>query len=175
MAPDNDPWLLAVWPGMGSVAILAGAYLVEELDTVELMVFDPGRHFDISAVEVNQGVVEVPRFPRSTLYGWNNPKGRDLLIMIGESQPALSGYEFCGKILDAAERYGAKRAFTFAATLAKLEPTDRPGIVGCVNQRRVALQARCGQCNGSADNDDHRDAEPESTTHSLFSPRLPAA
>ena len=28
----HDPWLVAVWPGMGHVAQLAGSYLVQQLD-----------------------------------------------------------------------------------------------------------------------------------------------
>ena len=48
----RDPDFVAVWPGMGSVALGAGSYLVEKLAAQPIFELDARDHFDIDKVEV---------------------------------------------------------------------------------------------------------------------------
>ena len=91
-APLNAPWLVAVWPGMGNVALAAGGYLLDQLDVFELPLPDLREFFDVDEALVREGVVRRGRFPRNRLYGYRDPSGRrDLLIFVGESQPNVRG------------------------------------------------------------------------------------
>ena len=51
----NKPWLVAVWPGMGHVAISAGYYLVTKLGMHILAEFSAHELFDVEHVEVKGG------------------------------------------------------------------------------------------------------------------------
>ncbi len=131
MADLHDPWLIAVWPGMGNVAIGAGAYLVDKLGA-ELVHELPSRHlFDLQQVEIKGGLVKARRFPRSLFFEWKDPASRqDVLIFIGEGQPSTGGYGFCHKLLDYAMQRGVKRLFTFAAMATQLHPSQPPRVFG---------------------------------------------
>lgn len=120
----TDPWLLAVWPGMGNVALGAGSYLVEKLDVQPLFTIPTGDFFDLGQVQVHNGVVGPARFPENRLFGWKNPSGgRDLVIFVGEAQPSTRGYAFCEGLLRAAQGLGVKRVFTFASMVTPQHPS----------------------------------------------------
>lgn len=120
----TDPWLLAVWPGMGNVALGAGSYLVEKLDVQPLFTIPTGDFFDLGQVQVRDGVVGPARFPENRLFGWKNPAGgRDLVIFVGEAQPSARGYAFCEALLRAAQGLGVKRVFTFASMVTPQHPS----------------------------------------------------
>jgi proteasome assembly chaperone (PAC2) family protein len=125
----RDAWLVAVWPGMGNVALGAGSYLVQKLGA-QLAHELPARDlFDIQSVEVKEGVAGVGRLPRCMFFEWHNPAGRqDLIIFIGEAQLAGGGYAFCHQLLDYAVKRGAKRLLTFAAMATQLHPSHAPRV-----------------------------------------------
>ena len=52
----KDPWLLAVWPGMGGVAISAGYYLMAKLGMHLLLEFPATEFFELEQVEVKDGL-----------------------------------------------------------------------------------------------------------------------
>lgn len=122
---------------MGNVAFIAGAYLVEVLQPRQVLVFDPGDHFDIGAVEVKDGVIEAPRMPRNTLFRWDNPSGRHLLVLVGEAQPSGGAYGFCEKVVEVALEHRVSRIVTFAASPAELEPDASPGILAVANHEAL--------------------------------------
>ena len=81
----KNPWLVAVWPGMGNVAISAGYYLMAKLGMHLLAEFPAGELFDVDHVEVKNGLIQPGRLPRSRLFVWNDPRGQhDLVVFIGE-------------------------------------------------------------------------------------------
>ena len=51
----NKPWLVAVWPGMGHVAISAGYYLMAKLGMHVLAEFSPRELFEVEHVEIRRG------------------------------------------------------------------------------------------------------------------------
>src|SRR5436853_2247782 len=85
-----QPWLVAVWPGMGHVAVSAGYYLMAKLGMHGLAEFSPRELFDVDHVEVQGGLIKSGRLPRSRLFVWKDPhERRDLVVFIGEAQPPI--------------------------------------------------------------------------------------
>ncbi|MHC4862227.1 MAG: PAC2 family protein [Planctomycetota bacterium] len=119
----NKPWMVAVWPGMGHVAITAGYYLMAKLQMYELAEFPSNEVFDIEHIEIRDGLVKAARRPRSRFFLWPHPrKKRDIVLFIGEAQPSTAKYEFCHRLLDYAEKMGVEHIFTFAAMVTNMLP-----------------------------------------------------
>ncbi len=124
----HDPWLIAVWPGMGNVALGAGAYLVQKLDGLVSTEISGQDLVEVDSVVVKDGLVSAGR-PNGVIYIWKDPNQKhDLIIYIAASQPATGGYALCRKILDDAVERGVKRVFTFAAMATQLHPGARPRV-----------------------------------------------
>ena len=65
----NEPWLVAVWPGMGHVAISAGYYLMAKLGMHLLVEYAAQELFDVEFVEIKSGLIfAAGRFPQPVLY-----------------------------------------------------------------------------------------------------------
>lgn len=64
----KSPWLVAVWPGMGQVAINAGFYLAAKLEMGVFAEFSPRELFDVEHVDVQNGIIHPARLPRSRLF-----------------------------------------------------------------------------------------------------------
>lgn len=127
----HDPWLVAVWPGMGQVALAAGYYLLAKLEMSMLAEFSSRELFDIENVEVKGGLIVPGRLPRSRLFVRKDPwKKHDLLLFIGESQPPLGKLAFCQRLIDYAKEAGVERVFTFAAMATQMHPMHESRIFG---------------------------------------------
>jgi proteasome assembly chaperone (PAC2) family protein len=127
----HEPWLVAVWPGMGHVAISGGYYLMAKLG-MHLMAEIPAQElFDVEHVEVKDGLIHTGRMPRSRLFAWSDPKHRhDIVVFIGEAQPPLGKYAFCHKLIDYARSLGVERVFTFAAMATQMHPDRESRVFG---------------------------------------------
>lgn len=131
----RDPWLVAVWPGMGNVAVGAGGYLVEQLGARAVHELPAGDLFDLQHIEVKQGIAGPGRLPRCMVFEWTDPGERhDLLIFVGEAQPASGGGALCRRLLDYAAGRGVTRLFTFAAMATQLQPTTTPRVFGVATE-----------------------------------------
>ena len=128
--PLHDPWLVAVWPGMGAVAQIAGAWLVQQLGAEPVAEMEPGEFFDVRAVPVSQGLVQPPSLPRSTFYAWRNPDegGHDLVFLLAEQQPREHEYDYAREVVKTAEQLGVRRVHTFAAMAAPIHPARKPRV-----------------------------------------------
>jgi proteasome assembly chaperone (PAC2) family protein len=127
MMPDEtnlkNPWLVAVWPGMGNVAISAGYYLMAKLGMHLLAEFSSEALFDLEHVEVKSGLIRTPRPPRNRLFAWSDPRGRhDIIVFLGEAQPPQGKHAFCRTLIEFARGLGVERVFTFAAMGTQMHP-----------------------------------------------------
>jgi proteasome assembly chaperone (PAC2) family protein len=128
-----DPHLIAAWPGVGNVAMIAATYLKDRLGAKELGEIDPAGFFDLGGVFIRDNIVDPPEFPESRFYySRGRDGGRDVIIFIGQAQPAAASYEYAGLVLDVAERFGVKRAYSLAAALTEYHP-DRPRVLGAAS------------------------------------------
>ncbi len=119
----NQPWLVAVWPGMGQVASSAGYYLMAKLGMHLLAELPTQGLFDIDAVAVKDGVYQRAGLPRNRLFVWEDPhKQHDIVVFIGEAQPPVGKYAFCLKLIEQAQQLGVQRVFTFAAMATAMHP-----------------------------------------------------
>jgi proteasome assembly chaperone (PAC2) family protein len=133
------PWLIAAWPGMGNVAVIAAGYLVQKLGMKPMGEMTARGYFDIQQVTVNAGLINTPRMPRSVLYQWKNPHegGRDLIISLSEAQPAARTYAFAQELMDRMGKLGVERVFTFASLASQLHPTQDPRIFAAATSQPV--------------------------------------
>lgn len=123
--------LLAVWPGIGHVALTAGLYLMSKLRMPEEEPLDTADLFDLDYIDVQKGLAKSGHIPVSHLYAYRQPHdGTDLGLVIGEAQPPLHKLEYCRRILDGAERLQVKRVVTFAAAPADQSPSDPSQVYG---------------------------------------------
>ena len=141
----NAPWMVAVWPGMGEVALSAGYYLLSKLRMHQIAEFSPEGLFDIEHVDVHHGLIRPPRRPRSRLFAWRAPEGsadqgseqggekegksqHDLVVFLGEAQPPQGKYQFCESLIELASELGVQRVFTFAAMGTQMHPEHRSRV-----------------------------------------------
>lgn len=139
----NKPWLVAVWPGMGNVAISAGYYLMAKLGMHLLAEISAQELFDVEHVEVKGGLIQTGRLPRNRLFAWSDPRGRhDLVAFIGEAQPPLGKYAFCRRLVEVARELGVERVFTFAAMATTMHPGHDSRIFGAATDDESLAELR---------------------------------
>ncbi|QDU74618.1 PAC2 family protein [Bremerella volcania] len=138
----NKPWLVAVWPGMGHVAISAGYYLMAKLGMHLLAEFSARELFDVEHVEVKGGLIRTGRLPRSRLFVWMDPQQRhDIIVFIGEAQPPSGKYAFCRRLIEYARELGVERVFTFAAMATQMHPEHDSRVFGAAAE--MGLRGAC--------------------------------
>lgn len=132
----NNPWLLAVWPGMGQVAISAGYYLMAKMGMHLLAEFSPRELFDVEHVEVKEGLIHAARLPQSRCFLWRDPDEKhDIVLFIGEAQPPSRKRAFCHALVSFAMQLGVDRVFTFAAMATQMHPEHASRVfVAATNQ-----------------------------------------
>ena len=140
---SRPSWLLAAWPGMGNVAILAAGHLIQQLGCQLSSELDRPEHFDVLAVDVREGVVSTPRLPRSMFFRPVDPVGEiDLTVFVGEAQPSQGSYTFAQSLLNHAQRWGVDRVVTFASMASQLHPTDQPRVFGAATRAEMIDEMR---------------------------------
>ena len=129
--------MVAAWPGMGGVAIIAARYLIEKWDAKEIGSIAPEGFFDLSGVLIEESIVQDVEFPENTLYLSKGHGRRDWIILIGEAQPQMNGYQLENLVLDLAQRFEVKRLYTLAASPTHIYHTKKPRVLAVVNKPRL--------------------------------------
>ncbi|MDO8568478.1 MAG: PAC2 family protein [Dehalococcoidales bacterium] len=125
----KSPVMLAAWPGIGNVATIVAIYLKRELEFKRLAELDAPYFFDPIGVSVRDNLVEAPQFPESSFYYFKNKGGaNDIILFIGDDQPAAKGYELANCVLDVAEKYQVERVYTCAAAMTRIHHTEQPRV-----------------------------------------------
>ena len=134
----RNPWLVAAWPGMGHVAITAGSHLIHALKAEPAGMIPEQEFFTIDHVDVSNGIARSGRLPSNRFFVWRDPdRERDLLIFLGEAQPARDGYPLCQRVVDFALKQGVERVVTFAAMASQMHPARTPRVFGAVTAPRL--------------------------------------
>jgi uncharacterized protein len=130
------PWLVAVWPGMGHVALNAGYYLLAKLGMHVIAEFEAHDLFDVDQVEVKDGLIQAGVFPRNRFFAWKDPQEKhDIVVFLGEAQPPLGKYVFCRKLIQYARELGIERIITFAAMATQMHPEHESRVFGAASNR----------------------------------------
>lgn len=134
----DKPWLIATWPGIGSVSVKAGRFLQQQLGATFLEEVPAQPFFEIDKIDVERGLAVSGGLPRNSFYGWKNPAGGpDLLLFIAEAQPSHHGFEYCRHMLEAAAHFDVSRVFTFAAFGTQQHMAREPRVFAVANQRHL--------------------------------------
>lgn len=124
MKTPPDRWLVAAWPGMGQVATTAAVYLLSKLRMHQMAEFQGRGLFELESVDVLGGLVRAARLPRSRFFLWRNPsRGRDIIVFLGEAQPATGKMALCERLLSEGRFWGVSRFFTFSAITTDMKPS----------------------------------------------------
>jgi hypothetical protein len=131
---------------MGHVAATGATYLIETLKPRPAGMLPEREFFDLDHVEVAGGIARAGALPRSMFFARRDPEGkRDLLLFLGEAQPARRGIDLCERILDVAARQGVERVVTFAAIGTRIHPAAAPRVFGTVTAPEILGELRpCG-------------------------------
>ncbi len=139
----THPWLVAVWPGMGHVALNAGFYLLAKLGMTVIAEFEAGDLFDVDNVEVKGGLIQPARRPHNRFFLWNDPDGKhDLVVFLGEAQPPIGKFPFCKQLISYAKELGVERVVTFAAMATQMPPEARPRVFGAATDVETLEELR---------------------------------
>ncbi|MCA9134062.1 MAG: PAC2 family protein [Planctomycetales bacterium] len=137
----KHPWLVAVWPGAGHVALSAGYYLLAKLGMHQLAEFSSNGLFDVEHVEVKAGRIQPTQLPRNRFFVWQDPaEQRDIVVFIGEAQPPLGKYAFCEKLIDYARDLGVEQIFTFAAMATQMHPKHKSQVYAAATEDPLLQQ-----------------------------------
>jgi len=135
--------MLAAWPGIGNVSLLVANYLGRKLDFKPLGEIEASYFFDPIGVAVRDNVVEAPQFPRSRFYYWKNKgKRNDIILFIGEDQPASKGYELANYVLDVGLRFQVRRIYTCAAAITRIHHSEQPKVWGVATTRQLTEELK---------------------------------
>jgi len=133
--------MLAAWPGISNVAMIVATYLARKLDFKQLAEIQASYFFNPIGVLVKDNVVEEPQFPRSRFYYWKNRAGgSDLILFIGEAQPATKEYDMANCVLDVGQRFRVNKVYTCAAALTRIHHTEQPRVWGVGTRQTVAQE-----------------------------------
>ena len=107
----EKPDLIAAWPGIGNIGIIAVDTLRGLLTAKPFAEVEPWGFFYPRALSIRNGELKHLDFPSSKFY-FKKMGRRDLIFFIGEEQPGegKKNYELAGLVLDVALRFGCKRS-----------------------------------------------------------------
>jgi len=146
----EKPVLIASWPGIGNIGIIAvdtlrGIVRAEELGEIEAWDF-----FYPSKVLIRAGELKGLEFPSSKFY-FKRTEGRDLLFFMGEEQPTEGGrayaegtkaYQMANLVLDVALKFGCRRVYTSGAAVAPIHHTSRSKVWAVPNSEGLIAEVR---------------------------------
>jgi hypothetical protein len=132
----ENPILVASWPGIGNIGIIAIDTLRGILDAEEFGEIEPWDFFYPKRVLIRKGVLEDLEFPNSKFH-FKKTKGKDIIFFIGEEQPTEGGrmyaegrkaYHMANLVLDVAEQFKCTRVYTSGAAVALTHHTIKPRV-----------------------------------------------
>jgi hypothetical protein len=146
----REPVLIASWPGIGNIGIIAVDTLRGEIGAEEFGEIEPWDFFYPKRVLIKDGVLEELEFPSSKFY-FKKTERRDLIFFIGEEQPTEGGgfyaegrkaYQMANLVLDVALEFGCRRVYTSGAAVAPIHHTMIPKVWAVPNTEDLIAEVR---------------------------------
>lgn len=134
----RPPVLLAAWPGMGNVGLIAMDYLRRTLGAETFAEIDMTPYFIPESIVVKDGIAQFPDVPSSIFTFSLEPAA-----IIFESNVQLGGHEgisIIKMILDHVARYGVTRIFTAAAYAHSMSHQMDSDVLAASNNETFAGQ-----------------------------------
>ena len=132
----ENPVLIASWPGIGNIGIIAVNYLIQVLKARQFGEIEPWDFFYPNKVVIRDGILQDIEFPASKFYSCR-AAGKDLILFVGEEQPVPGGgayaegekaYQIANHVLDVAVQLGCRRVYTSGAAVAPIHHTSKPRV-----------------------------------------------
>ena len=135
----NKPALVAAWPGMGRVAMLAVDYLRNKLDAQLLAEVKPSDYFAPTGAQVYKKLIRPPEPPKNRLYYYTTSSSTsDLLIFIGSAQPIPhKEYQFAKTLLEITKQYHTEMVYTAAAAPSDMHFKSEPRVFAVPNDAGI--------------------------------------
>ncbi len=135
---DSKPWLIAAWPGMGNVGVIAAGTLIQERGLLPVTEVAAEGVFDDHSVGVKAGLGVPSRAPRSVFYskpaeGESHP----IIVFASESQPSHGHAAFADAIMEHAIALGVERVITLASMPAQIHPSVTSKVYGAATSKET--------------------------------------
>lgn len=146
----ENPVMVASWPGIGNIGIIAVDTLKNILGAEELGEIEPWDFFYPKKVLIRNGELKDVEFPSSKFY-FKRTGETDLLFFVGEEQPSDGGrtyaegkkaYQMANLVLDVAQKFGCKRVYTSGAAVAPIHHTARPKVWAVPNTKALISEVK---------------------------------
>lgn len=146
----KNPLLIASWPGIGNIGLIAVDYLRQQLSATLLAEIEPWYFFYPNRVIIKSGILEDMRFPSSRFY-YARLAERDVIIFIGEEQPyegmrryaeGERAYDLANQVLDVAFKFGCKRIYSSGAAVALIHHSTKPKVWAVPNSKELIREAK---------------------------------
>lgn len=146
----ENPVLIASWPGIGNIGVVAVNILRGMLKAEEIGEIEPWDLFYPRRVSVRKGELKNLEFPASKFYA-QRTETQDLILFIGEEQPSDGGrayaegtkaYRMANLVLDVAQKFECRRIYTSGAAVAAIHHTVRPRVWAVPNYERLIPEVK---------------------------------
>jgi uncharacterized protein len=132
----EKPDLIACWPGIGNIGIIAVNTLRGQLDAAEMGEIEPWDFFYPKNVTIKSSILEDLDFPFNKFY-YKSLGKKDLIFFVGEEQPAegdrvyaegKKAYKMANLVLDVAEQFNCRRVYTSGAAVSFTHHELKPRV-----------------------------------------------
>jgi proteasome assembly chaperone (PAC2) family protein len=146
----ESPVLIASWPGIGNIGIIAVDTLRAVLEAEEFGEIEPWEFFYPRRVLIRKGILEYLEFPGSKFY-FKRLGGKDVIVFIGEEQPTegervyaegKKAYHMASLVLDVAEKFKCRRVYTSGAAVSLIHHTTKPRVWAVPNSESLIPEIR---------------------------------
>lgn len=132
----EGPDLIACWPGIGNIGIIAINTLRGQVDAEEMGEIESWDFFYPKSVTINSGVLDDLDFPFNKFY-FKILQKKDVIFFVGEEQPTEAervyaegekAYQMANLVLNVAEKFGCKRVYTSGAAVSFTHHEFKPRV-----------------------------------------------
>jgi proteasome assembly chaperone (PAC2) family protein len=144
--PDLEkPVMFVGWPGIGNIGIIAVNALKDILSGEEFGEIESWDFFYPRKVSIQNGLLKDLEFPSNKFYHARVEK-KDLIIFIGEEQPAFGGrmyasgekaYEMANLVIDVGLQLGCQRIYTSGACVSPIHHQMKPRVCAVVSSEEL--------------------------------------
>jgi len=139
----RSPVLVAAWPGMGNVAMLAVDYLRSHLGAKPLGELASGDFFVPTGATVTKQLIGLPETPTNLFYYYTSPKKKDILFFLGSVQPVPHReYDFAKELLKVAKLFDVQKIYTTAAAPTDMYFKDEPRVFAVPTSKKLLDEMR---------------------------------
>ncbi len=146
----KKPVLIASWPGIGNIGLVAVDTLREILEAEEFGEIEPWDFFYPRRVSIKNGELQDLAFPTSKFY-FKKMVNQDLIIFIGEEQPTdgvkayatgAKAYQMANMVVDVGLEFGCTRIYTSGAAVSPIHHSMRPRVWAVPNSENLVNEIK---------------------------------